>query len=215
LHQNHARELFCRHAFSQSKPPEELDDLIGEFLKICGGLPLSLKVLGGLLSGRCDKDYWERQLEKLSTTMPNQIRNPLQVSYEALDPEEKEVFLDIGCFLVGEEKELAIRVLEGLHGNNRIGDHLESLRKKCLVNFDYDMQLDRKRKYPIGYNYVCLSITMHSQLRELARHIAREEFRDFPMWNPLRLSSSTDMEMLRSQVCVFGHVLFYLLLLKR
>jgi hypothetical protein len=119
-----------------------------------GGLPLSLKVLGGLLSSRCDKDYWERQLEKLSTTMPNQARNPLQVSYQALDPEEKEVFLDIGCFLVGEEKELAIRVLEGLHGNNRIGDHLESLRKKCLVNFDYDVQLDdgiecRKQKYPV------------------------------------------------------------------
>ena len=60
--------------------------------------------------------------------------------------------MDISCFLVGEEKELAIRVLEGLHGNNRIGDHLESLRKKCLVNFDYDVQLDdgiecRKRKY--------------------------------------------------------------------
>jgi hypothetical protein len=113
---------------------------------------LSLKVLGGLLSSGCDKDYWEWQLEKLSTTMPNQVRNPLQVSYQALDPEEKEVFLDIGCFLVGEE--LAIRVLEGLHGNNRIGDHLESLRKKCLVNFDYDVQLDdgiecRKRKYPV------------------------------------------------------------------
>ena len=86
-------------------------------------------------------------MEKLSITMPNQARNPLQVSYQALDPEEKEVFLDIGCFLVGEE--LAIRVLEGLHGNNRIGDHLESLRKKCLVNFDYDVQLDRKRKYPV------------------------------------------------------------------
>jgi len=177
---------------------------------------LSLKVLGGLLSGRCDKDYWERQLEKLSTTQPNEIINSLKVSYEALDPEEKKVFLDIGCFFVGEEKELAIRVLEGLHDSSRIGDHLESLHKKCLVNFDYDVQLVRKRKYPkIGYNYVCLSITMHSQLRELARHIAREEFRDFPTRNPLRLGSSTDMEMLRSQVCVFGHVLFYLLLLKR
>jgi len=67
----------------------------------------------------------------------------------------------------------------------------------------------------IRYNYVCLLITMHSQVRELARHIAREEFQNFPTRNPLRLSSSTDMEMLRSQVCVFGHVLFYLLLLKR
>jgi len=95
---------------------------------------LSLKVLGGLLAGRCDKGYWERKLKKLSTTLPNQIVNSLKVSYEALDHEEKEVFLDIGCFFVGEEKELAIRVLEGLHDNRRIGDHLESLRKKCLVN---------------------------------------------------------------------------------
>lgn len=210
LHQNHARELFCRHAFCQSKPSEELDDLIEKFLKICGGLPLSLKVLGGHLSGRCEKEYWERQLEKLCTTLPIQIIDSFKVSYEALDAEEKEVFLDIGCFLVGEEKELAIQVLEGLHGNSRIGDHLESLRQKCLVNFEYDVLMfrdmlkndDVRKQKPrffekIGYDYIRLSITMHDQVKQFARHIAREECRRFPTLNPLRLISSDDVDILQ------------------
>ena len=49
LHKKHARELFCRHAFSQSKPSEELDDLIEGFLKICGGVAFVLKSFGRTL----------------------------------------------------------------------------------------------------------------------------------------------------------------------
>lgn len=34
LQKRHARELFCRHAFPQSKPAEEFQDLVEEFLKL-------------------------------------------------------------------------------------------------------------------------------------------------------------------------------------
>lgn len=119
------------------------------------------------------------------------VINPLKVCYEALDPVEKEVFLDIGCFLVGEERELAVRVLEGLYENNRIVGHLESLRQKCLVDVH-------------GDEYGSVKITMHNQVRDLARHIAREELRALPTLQPLRLSSSDDVQqMLQSQVCKF------------
>jgi hypothetical protein len=172
LDKRHARELFCRHSFSQSKPSEELEDLVEEFLKICGGLPLSLKVLGGLFVGRCDKEYWKWQLEKLSTALPYEIINSLKVSYEALDPEEKEVFLDIGCFLVGEKKELAIRVLEGLYEDIRIGHYLESLHQKCLVDFHYDVQSDEEieSKKP-ETNLLCLSdqIWDHGEIQNRKR----------------------------------------------
>jgi hypothetical protein len=132
---------------------------VDEILKICEGLPLSLKVLGGLFLGQ-PVVYWKRQLEKICTTLPYDIINPFKVCYEALGPVEKQLFLDIGCFLVGEEQELAIQVLEGLYENNRIGDYLEGLLQKCLVDVHRD-----------GYGSV--KITMHSQLRELARHIGK------------------------------------------
>jgi hypothetical protein len=74
----------------------------------------------------------------------------------------------------------------------------------------------------IGYDdlslqYGSYKLTMHDQLRELARHIAREEYRVFPICNPLRLSSSNDIEeMLQSQVCVFALFYYFILLwLKR
>jgi hypothetical protein len=90
---------------------------------------LSLKVLGGHFVRRSDKEYWKRELVRLSTTLHGDIIEALKVSYDALNDEEKEAFLDIGCFLVGEETELAIRVLEGLYGIN-IVHYLERLHQK-------------------------------------------------------------------------------------
>ncbi|GLJ33160.1 hypothetical protein SUGI_0667530 [Cryptomeria japonica] len=43
---DHAKELFCRHAFRGSDPPTAFEKLIGSFMGFCGGLTLSLKVLG-------------------------------------------------------------------------------------------------------------------------------------------------------------------------
>jgi hypothetical protein len=93
-------------------------------------------------------------LVRFSTTLHEDITKTLKVSYNALNDEEKEAFLDIGCFLVGEETELAIRVLEGLYGIN-IVHSLERLHQKCLVDLDYDVQSDdeiecRKREYPVS-----------------------------------------------------------------
>lgn len=166
---------------------------------------MALRVLGGLFVGQYDRDYWEQELAKFR--LPQGIRDPLKVSYEALNPEEKEVFLDIGCFLAGEKKELAVQVLEGLHGR----DYLRSLRQKCLVDFHFDVQSDDEidcsqcynQDQMIRYNDSCwsLKIRMHPQLRELARQIVRDEFHVLPMRRPLRLSSLEDMlDMMRSPV---------------
>lgn len=42
----HSRELFCLHAFSQSDPVPGFEYLVDKLLKVCDGLPLSLKVFG-------------------------------------------------------------------------------------------------------------------------------------------------------------------------
>lgn len=63
LKRNHARELFCHHAFRQLNPPEKYEDSVEDFLKMCGGLPLSLEVFGEQLAGKLDRTYWKRQLE--------------------------------------------------------------------------------------------------------------------------------------------------------
>jgi hypothetical protein len=143
LQRDHAQELFCWHAFGQSEPCEGFECLVEEVLKICSGLPLSLQVLGGQFLGRREEEYWKRQLEKLSRRLPDDIVDTLKVSYEALNSEEKEIFLDLGCFFLGEDKEVAVRVFEGL-GYKDVCDCLENLRQKCLIEYHDEVNLMMK-----------------------------------------------------------------------
>jgi Leucine-rich repeat (LRR) protein len=212
LNRKHAQELFCRHAFSQAEPIEGYQDLVKEFLKICEGWPLGLKVLGEQLAVKLDRTYWKRQLDMFSHGLPlpeaDAAINTLKWSYQAMEIEEKEMLLDVSCFLVGENVELAVRVLEGLGYYNDVGTCLESLRQKCLLDFNNDMESQfntgngsrgQDILTPQGRHVILptvlrgsLKIRMQNQVRELARHIVREDFRSRDK-RPLRLSCSTDI----------------------
>ena len=52
MDENHARELFCLHAFQQCDPVSRFETLVEGFLRACDGLPLLLKVLGRHLFGK-------------------------------------------------------------------------------------------------------------------------------------------------------------------
>ncbi|GLJ10715.1 hypothetical protein SUGI_0133640 [Cryptomeria japonica] len=147
-----AKQLFCWHAFLQLHPEEGFEDIVGKYLKTCNGLPLSLEVLGGLVYGR-SKDYWQSRLHKILRMLPEDIKGRLNVSYDALDDEEKEMFMDVACFFVGRSKRLAIEVWDGSGLSGLQG--WETLVNKCLVNVD---RYDR--------------ITMHDHLRDLGRDLA-------------------------------------------
>jgi hypothetical protein len=140
LERKHAQELFCRHAFLQPKPFEGYEDLVEEFWKICEGIPLCLKILGEqFAASKHDQTYWKHQLEKFHQGVPlpemGTVISILKWSYEAMGNQEKDMLLNIGYFFAGEDSELTVRVLEGL-GYYNGGHCLESLRQKCLVDFD-------------------------------------------------------------------------------
>ncbi|GLJ36536.1 hypothetical protein SUGI_0734090 [Cryptomeria japonica] len=156
LYSPHAKQLFCWHAFLQPSPIFEFEDLVENFLNVCKGLPLSLKVFGAQLYGISDKDYWESQLHKISRVLDKNIKEKLKVSYDVLDEEEKQIFLDCACSFIGEEKTSAIAAwdklgLSGLHSWQR-------LLNKCLVELD---------------DQNC--IRMHDHLRDLGREIANQK----------------------------------------
>jgi len=218
LEQNYARELFCYHAFRQVNPLEGYADLVDKFLEFCGGLPLMLEVLGQQLAGRLDRTYWEEHLASfLEGGMPPSVEDSdikkLKWSTKALRYEQLKMFLDVAYFLVGEDKELAVRVLEGLEYGKDASDHLKNLGKKCLVSFKNDVEChDEIRNQgqdiaiPEGKHLILpavlpkrrTKIIMHDQLRALARYIFRKE--PPSLYNPLRLSCSNDIEkMLQTQ----------------
>eukprot|EP00253_Pinus_taeda_P026693 PITA_26693 len=161
-----SRELFCSHAFSQPHPMPGFEDLVNQFLKACNGLPLSLKVFGGLLCGKTNKSYWEEELEKLKKVLPHEIQKSLQISYDALPREEQYIFLDIACFFIGQRRDTATRVWKASGWNGKGG--FENLLSKCLVELDIiDELTDDMYESPAKY-----CIRMHDHLRDMGRYLA-------------------------------------------
>eukprot|EP00253_Pinus_taeda_P031003 PITA_31003 len=60
----HSQELFCWHVVSQLRPIVGFEEVVKEFLNVCNGFPLSLKVLGAFLHGKDDLKLSNAQLRK-------------------------------------------------------------------------------------------------------------------------------------------------------
>ncbi|GLJ34254.1 hypothetical protein SUGI_0688450 [Cryptomeria japonica] len=153
----HAKQLFCWHAFLQPSPLEGFEDLVENCIDACNGLPLSLKVIGGQLYGKRSKDYWVSQLDKFRRILPKEILERLKVSYDDLDKEDKEIFLDVACFFIGERKSTAVAVWDGSGWSGTCS--WETLHNKCLVEI---VETDGEE-----------CIRMHDHLRDLGREIAK------------------------------------------
>ncbi|KAH9288601.1 hypothetical protein KI387_032718, partial [Taxus chinensis] len=162
MNKDAARELFCWHAFQQPHPSTNgYEDLVNAFLDGCGGLPLSLQVLGRHVRGR-DKNYWTLKLKKVSTMLPQDIKQRLKISFDSLDNEEKQIFMDIACFFINKMKKMALRIWEGSGWN---GEHaLQKLKDKCLVE-EIEIYTWQGNK---------LVLRMHDHLRDLGREMSDE-----------------------------------------
>eukprot|EP00253_Pinus_taeda_P032131 PITA_32131 len=161
LNRQLSRALFCSHAFDQSCSVTGFEQLVEEFLDFCDGLPLSLKVIGAAIRGK-DSEFWIGQLNKNRRILHTDIHSKLKISYDGLEEEEQQIFLDAACFLIGENRDTAIRTWNGSGWDGRLG--LRILEYRCLVEIDSEK-----------------CIRMHDHLRDLGRDVAEKE-------HPLRLS---------------------------
>ncbi|GLJ34634.1 hypothetical protein SUGI_0696630 [Cryptomeria japonica] len=161
-----SRQHFTWHAFSQPHPASGYEDLVDHFLGVCGGLPLSLQVLGRHVHAR-DENYWRLELEKLGGTMHGDIKKSLKISFDALNTEEKQIFMDMACFFVDQLKYIAIRVWKASGWSAENG--LQVLKDKCLVDEIED---------PIPL------LRMHDHLRDLGRQMANELSEPRRLWRP-------------------------------
>ncbi|KAK9181018.1 hypothetical protein WN944_024155 [Citrus x changshan-huyou] len=146
--------LFSRNAFGQNHPAAgylELSDIV---IKYVNGVPLALKVLGRHLFGRSEEE-WESALKKLSRIPHMDIQKVLKVSYDGLDDEEQNIFLDIACFFKGQYRDFVMNFLDACGFSTKIG--VRVLVDKSLVTISGNM------------------ITMHDLLQEMGREIVRQE----------------------------------------
>ncbi|KAF8035017.1 hypothetical protein BT93_C1134 [Corymbia citriodora subsp. variegata] len=147
--------LFSRHAFQKDFPPSDYEDVSRDVVSTSGGLPLTLEVIGSFLYGKT-KETWEDTAKKLRKMPDKKVQDTLMISYEALDYEEQQIFLDIACFFFGEFKQYPTYMWDACDFFPRRG--LEVLSLMSLIKVDQ-----------------CGELMMHDQLRDLGMEIVRLE----------------------------------------
>ncbi|CAN1264384.1 Disease resistance protein L6 [Linum perenne] len=152
---DHALQLFSKHAFGTDNPPEEDASVSMEFVKVAAGLPLALKVIGSLLFRR-DKEFWVAKLMELKDIPPAKLQERLMVSYNELSDNEKQIFLDIACCFIGEKRDFPFYMWRDCKFYPESG--INTLLLRSLVKFN-----ERNEFW------------MHDHIRDLGRAIVREE----------------------------------------
>ncbi|XP_059064140.1 disease resistance protein Roq1-like [Cryptomeria japonica] len=179
----HSRELFCWHAFHQSYPANGYENLVQSFVEVCRGSPLSLKVLGGHVFGSTDKQYWKLELDKVRITLDRDIKHKLKISFDGLESEQKQIFMDIACFFIGKEKCMAMRIWEA--SGWRAEHAIQTLKDKCLIEM-VECQIHDQKDEEYGDK---LQFRMHDHLRDLGREMADELGTHHRLWHPKHLKS--------------------------
>ncbi|KAL3739844.1 hypothetical protein ACJRO7_021160 [Eucalyptus globulus] len=135
-------------------------------------LPLALEVIGSLVY-RQNKASWYNVLDYLREIPHEKVQDKLKISYNALNHEQQQIFLDIACLFVDKNKANALYMW-----------------KDCGFRPDYSIQV-----------LVCMSLIkitdhnkfwMHDQLRDLGRKIVRGDTR---LIDPRKQSRLRDPEM--------------------
>ncbi|XP_019158109.1 PREDICTED: TMV resistance protein N-like [Ipomoea nil] len=155
-------QLFSYHAFGREEPSTKFKDISEKIVSLTTGLPLGLEVFGSFLFYKKRLRDWEDALQKLRQIRPGEIQDVLEISFNALDEQEKCIFLDLSCLFVdnGIKREDAIDIFNGCGFSAETG--ITDLTAKSLVKI-------------IDGNV----LWMHDQLRDMGRQIVRREsYRD-------------------------------------
>ncbi len=164
LEKEQARELFMFHAFGNANhvATKDFEDTSMEIIKACGGLPLSLEVLGSFLCNNHDLQIWKGALNRLKKGqsinggLDNEVLwKQLRISYDHLDKEHRSMFLDIACFLESFKISTVCHMWNEDDLRPMFG--LQNLKDRSLIKWTED-----------GVLY------MHEQLRDMGQNIAME-----------------------------------------
>ncbi|XP_030443602.2 disease resistance protein L6-like isoform X2 [Syzygium oleosum] len=151
-----ALKLFSKHAFNDDSPRANYHTLSKSIVSTVDGLPLALEVIGSSLFGQEKKKIWEDRLKKLKKTPYRDVMQKLRISYDALEPDQQQIFLDVACFFVGENKTDPMYMWEDCELYPE--EAIDVLIQRCMIKV-----LDGDR------------FGMHDQLRDLGRAIARQD----------------------------------------
>ncbi|GJW92399.1 Toll/interleukin-1 receptor domain-containing protein [Tanacetum coccineum] len=103
--------LFSKYAFIRDIPIERYDELLKQVVQYAHGLPLTIKVLGSLLCGQ-NVPQWLDTIERLKIIPLKATLEKLKLSYNGLEEDCKEIFLDVACLLKDGELDMHDHIVE-------------------------------------------------------------------------------------------------------
>ncbi|KAF8016464.1 hypothetical protein BT93_H1856 [Corymbia citriodora subsp. variegata] len=154
LDQGEAFELLSSHAFKGNRTEDMSKDHRDIAFSYAKGLPLAIVVLGDLLCGR-SRDLWESILKKLAKDPNKDINSVLKISFDALEDNERDIFLDIVCFFKGREREYVTKVLDSCGLDTLIG--IQILIERSLLTI-----VDR-------------TVQMHDLIQQMGQDVVKKE----------------------------------------
>ncbi|KAL3700915.1 hypothetical protein R1sor_018937 [Riccia sorocarpa] len=183
LRDEDAKRLFYSYAFPDGEnPPETLGGIVEEIVRVCAGLPLTLKVLGTHLRAERDERSWAEIPSALETaqsisTLEERIWAVLRVSYDALQDDEKDLFLEMACTFTRDDQWFPYDEIKWVLDSKykSVNNLLKALAEKCLIKIMY-VQPSGDDKWWLGEDIVRMyhPFQMHEHLRSMGYKIAIE-----------------------------------------
>ncbi|KAF8035732.1 hypothetical protein BT93_C1684 [Corymbia citriodora subsp. variegata] len=112
LDDGQAFKLFCKHAFRMQSSIPDYDRLSNRIVSATEKLPLAVEVVGSFLRGKSIQE-WEKMgksVEARAMSSPKTtvgLDEILDICYKELDQLQKDIFLDIACFISGVDAQIA------------------------------------------------------------------------------------------------------------
>ncbi|WVZ48927.1 hypothetical protein U9M48_000317 [Paspalum notatum var. saurae] len=194
LHEHLVRPLHHDDAWSLLKKqlqPDQVDgidqlkDIGMEILRKCDGLPLAVKVVGGLLSMKYPSEHeWKAVLNKPVWSLdglPPELDNRLYLSYEDMTPQLRQCFLY--CSLIPKGQEIIQDIITVMWVSEGFiqcpaaesSSHDEYGLEEMAIEY-YRELIKRNLIEPTKkYSLTGFQCTMHDVVRSFAEHMAREE----------------------------------------
>jgi predicted secreted protein len=168
LEDEQARELFMFHAFKHANHvTNDFKNISMEIIKACGGLPLSLEILGCYLCDIHDLKIWKGGRNITGGFDNEMLWKTLQISYDHLIKTHQDMFLDIACIFIGFKKSTFCQVYWNGDDSSNPMLILQNLKDRSLIKWAKDDNL-----------------YMHEQLRDMGRNIATEVTMSQFIWKP-------------------------------
>ncbi|KAG0620136.1 hypothetical protein M758_4G192000 [Ceratodon purpureus] len=169
------KELFYSYAFRGIESDHErttCKEIGDKIVERCGGLPLSLKVIGQTVAQyngeplHQREEFWKDIYDKLCVADKGDDNNKklwsrLEISYNSLGPSEKELFLDCACMRGDEDRVDMVSAYGSIYGPSTV----RTLENRFLISINRTNNRWRTLQIP--------RVVMHEQLRDMGRRIAK------------------------------------------